>query len=83
MVSLLDPRLLLVNKVGPIEILTENTCMNSTLIVKNLYSKIAPQNIMYDRRVVRGNTFAALVIPVSKILRMFKFFRYAARPSSD
>lgn len=29
------------------------------------YSKIAPQNIMYDRRVVRGNTFAALVIPVS------------------
>ncbi len=30
------------------------------------YSKIAPQNIMYDRRVVRGNTFAALVIPVSK-----------------
>ena len=30
-----------------------------------MYSKIAPQNIMYDRRVVRGNTFAALVIPVS------------------
>lgn len=29
-------------------------------------SKVAPQNIMYDRRVVRGNTFAALVIPVSK-----------------
>ena len=28
--------------------------------------KVAPQNIMYDRRVVRGNTFAALVIPVSK-----------------
>jgi hypothetical protein len=28
-------------------------------------SKIAPQNIMYDRRVVRGNTFAALVIPVN------------------
>jgi hypothetical protein len=23
---------------------------------------------MYDRRVVRGNTFAALVIPVSKLL---------------
>jgi hypothetical protein len=83
MVSLLDPRLLLVNKEGPIEILTENICMNSTLIVINLYSKIAPQNIMYDRRVVRGNTFAALVIPVSKILGMFKFFRYATRPSSD
>jgi len=33
-----------------------------------IYRKIAPQNIMYDRRVVRGNTFAALVIPVSKIL---------------
>jgi hypothetical protein len=30
------------------------------------YLKIAPQNIMHDRRVVRGNTFAALVIPVSK-----------------
>ena len=26
---------------------------------------MAPQNIMYDRRVVRGNTFAALVIPVN------------------
>lgn len=24
---------------------------------------------MYDRRVVRGNTFAALVIPVSKLVR--------------
>lgn len=34
-----------------------------TLVV---FSKVAPQNIMYDRRVVRGNTFAALVIPVSK-----------------
>ena len=30
-----------------------------------LYSKVAPQNLMYDRRVVRGNTFAALVIPVN------------------
>jgi hypothetical protein len=29
------------------------------------YVKVAPQNIMYDRRVVRGNTFAALVIPVN------------------
>ena len=29
------------------------------------FSKVAPQNIMYDRRVVRGNTFAALVIPVN------------------
>lgn len=26
---------------------------------------MAPQNIMYDRRVVRGNTFAALVLPVN------------------
>ena len=29
------------------------------------YVKVAPQNLMYDRRVVRGNTFAALVIPVN------------------
>ena len=29
------------------------------------FIKIAPQNIMHDRRVVRGNTFAALVIPTS------------------
>lgn len=29
------------------------------------FIKIAPQNIMYDRRIVRGNTFAALVIPVN------------------
>ena len=35
------------------------------------YSKIAPQNIMYDRRVVRGNTFAALVIPVSMSTFLF------------
>lgn len=32
------------------------------------FIKVMPQNIMYDRRIVRGNTFAALVIPVSKIL---------------
>jgi hypothetical protein len=31
----------------------------------NSNRKVAPQNIMYDRRVVRGNTFAALVIPVN------------------
>lgn len=37
------------------------------------YRKIAPQNIMHDRRVVRGNTFAALVIPVSKQLDLFNF----------
>lgn len=36
--------------------LTSTFCINS---------KVAPQNIMYDRRVVRGNTFAALVIPVN------------------
>lgn len=30
------------------------------------FMKVVPQNIMHDRRVVRGNTFAALVIPVSK-----------------
>ena len=45
-------------------------------------SKIAPQNIMYDRRVVRGNTFAALVIPVSMpIFHCNNYERYAARPS--
>jgi hypothetical protein len=32
---------------------------------------------MYDRRVVRGNTFAALVIPVSKSLSP-NIFRHAA-----
>ena len=31
------------------------------------FMKVVPQNIMHDRRVVRGNTFAALVIPVSKL----------------
>jgi len=31
--------------------------------------KIAPQNIMYDRRVVRGNTYAAMIIPVRKYLK--------------
>jgi len=41
---------------------TENLCKLFLVIG---YRKIAPQNIMYDRRVVRGNTFAALVIPVS------------------
>ena len=43
-----------------------------------LYRKVAPQNIMYDRRVVRGNTFAALVIPVSKYRdfdRLHELFR--------
>lgn len=29
--------------------------------------QLAPQNIMHDRRICRGNTFAALVIPVSKL----------------
>ena len=63
-----------------IEIPTENTCksLDKASPLKNLfmlnrnsncllsfYSKVAPQNIMYDRRVVRGNTFAALVIPVN------------------
>lgn len=46
--------------------------------------KIAPQNIMYDRRVVRGNTFAALVIPVSKHSQSVHSLtipsRYATRP---
>ena len=28
---------------------------------------------MYDRRVVRGNTFAALVIPVSKLQKNIKY----------
>lgn len=43
--------------------------------------RVAPQNIMYDRRIVRGNTFAALVIPVSKIL-FLKLFRHATRASA-
>lgn len=46
---------------------------------KSLFRKIAPQNIMYDRRVVRGNTFAALVIPVSKYSNAYIYiyiFRY-------
>lgn len=29
------------------------------------FMKVVPQNIMHDRRVVRGNTFAALVIPIN------------------
>ena len=38
---------------------------------------------MYDRRVVRGNTFAALVIPVSTPPFLFikTYVRYAAGPS--
>ena len=34
------------------------------------FIKVVPQNIMYDRRIVRGNTFAALVIPVSKLSKI-------------
>ena len=49
--------------------LIENMCKLSTFQISDsifkFYSKVAPQNIMYDRRVVRGNTFAALVIPVN------------------
>lgn len=37
------------------------------------FMKVVPQNIMHDRRVVRGNTFAALVIPVSKLQFLVKF----------
>ena len=48
-----------------IEILTENTCKFNIDLLSYFHSKIAPQNIMYDRRIVRGNTFAALVIPVN------------------
>ena len=38
---------------------------------------------MYDRRVVRGNTFAALVIPVSTppFLCIKSYVRHAAGPS--
>ena len=38
---------------------------------------------MYDRRIVRGNTFAALVIPVStNQIKEFNFdYRYATRSS--
>jgi hypothetical protein len=45
-----------------IPIVSSCKLLNSSNLLK---SKIAPQNIMYDRRVVRGNTFAALVIPVN------------------
>ena len=45
----------------PLSIVSHFDC-----ILLHVCSKVAPQNIMYDRRVVRGNTFAALVIPVSK-----------------
>ena len=47
---------------------------------------------MYDRRVVRGNTFAALVIPVSKLnhqnlirvsLYIWSLYRYVARSCID
>ena len=43
------------------------------------FMKVVPQNIMHDRRVVRGNTFAALVIPISKSLYLAENFRYATR----
>jgi hypothetical protein len=35
---------------------------------RNLYEDIiqpAPANLMFDRRIVRGNTYAAMVIPAS------------------
>jgi len=57
-----------------IEIHIENMCKLSILsqffeffltVILSKYSKVAPQNLMYDRRIVRGNTFAALVIPVN------------------
>jgi len=42
---------------------------------------------MHDRRVVRGNTFAALVIPVSKFLLILTFqickLRFAPKVSSN
>jgi hypothetical protein len=44
---------------------TVNTCKLLFFNSLSSFSKIAPQNIMYDRRIVRGNTFAALVIPVN------------------
>lgn len=41
------------------------TLANILMVFFSYDSKVAPQNIMYDRRIVRGNTFAALVIPVN------------------
>lgn len=35
---------------------------------------------MYDRRVVRGNTFAALVIPVSKLVKFFQNYVVDLQP---
>jgi|1048.fasta_scaffold257151_1 hypothetical protein len=43
------------------------------------FMKVVPQNIMHDRRVVRGNTFAALVIPVSKLSYLWKSFQTCSR----
>lgn len=37
---------------------------------------------MHDRRVVRGNTFAALVIPVSKDSLLLYQFRHSTRCAS-
>ena len=62
--SQLDLKSWLVKIKDPTETPTGNTCELHILII---FSKVAPQNIQYDRRVVRGNTFAALVIPVSKL----------------
>lgn len=48
------------------------------------FMKVVPQNIMHDRRVVRGNTFAALVIPISKFYFLYQRFRHAAGcPSTE
>jgi hypothetical protein len=44
------------------------------------YIRVVPQNIMHDRRIVRGNTFAALVIPLSNSAILDKF-RYATTRS--
>ncbi len=44
------------------------------------YIRVVPQNIMHDRRIVRGNTFAALVIPLSNSAILYQF-RYATTRS--
>ena len=56
--------------------------MRYSLLRFALYRKVAPQNIMYDRRVVRGNTFAALVIPVSKLQKSIRLTDRSPLPSS-
>ena len=39
------------------------SCLMLTLCVTAYYREYYPQNIMFDKRVHRGNSYAAMVIP--------------------